>query len=138
MKKILFDTNVILDIALKREPFFEHISGLFSFIDQGKIKGHITATTITDIYYIFKKEKGHDSALDFISNLIGVVDVIGIDKETILQSLKSGIKDFEDAIQVTASDHNNIEVIITRNIKDFKKSQIPVYTPEEFIAFLQK
>ena len=58
MKKVLFDTNIILDIALKRNPFFELASQLFSLIDRKIIEGYITASTVTDIYYISKKEKG--------------------------------------------------------------------------------
>ena len=80
IKSVLFDTNIILDIALKREPHFGYATKLFSLIDRKEIIGHVTATTITDIYYIAKKEKGHESTLEFISDLIEVVSVIGVDR----------------------------------------------------------
>jgi predicted nucleic acid-binding protein len=133
MKKVLFDTNIILDIALKRNPHFDDASRLFALIDQKKIVGNITATTITDIYYISKKEKGHSEALNFIINLVQVVDVVGIDKEVILNAIASDLKDFEDAVQASAAKLNDIEIIITRNKSDFKNITLAILTPAEFL-----
>jgi predicted nucleic acid-binding protein len=133
MKKVLFDTNIILDIALKRNPYFDDASRLFGLIDKQIIAGNITATTITDIYYISKKEKGHFETLNFIINLIKVVDVIGVDKEVILNAIASDMKDFEDAIQASAAKLNDIEMIITRNKSDFKNTSLAVLSPEEFL-----
>jgi predicted nucleic acid-binding protein len=133
MTKVLFDTNIILDIALKRESFFEDAFKLFSLIDQKKIIGIITASTITDIYYISKKEKGHTESINFIKGLIEVVEVIGIDKDIIIKALTSGIQDFEDAIQTCAAELNEIEVIITRNKKDFTNTSLKILTPREFL-----
>lgn len=133
MKQVLFDTNVVLDIALKREPFYEGASKLFSLIDAGNISGHITATTITDIYYISRRQKGHESSISFITDLISIVEIIGIDKSVILLALESITVDFEDAIQEEAATSNQIETIITRNKKDFKGS-VEVLTPKEFLS----
>ena len=133
MKKVLFDTNIILDIALKRESFFEDAQKLFILIDEEKITGNITATTITDIYYIAKKEKGHNEAINFIENLVEVIDVIGINKEIILKALASKMKDFEDAIQSSAAEIHQIDLILTRNKNDFTDTTIKVLTPKEFL-----
>ncbi len=133
MKKVLFDTNIILDIALKRNPYFEDASLLFGLIDKKIITGNITASTITDIYYISKKEKGHYETLNFIINLIKVVDVIGVDKEVILNAISSDLKDFEDAVQASAAQLNDVEIIITRNKSDFKNITLTILTPEEFL-----
>ncbi len=133
MIQVLFDTNIILDIALNRNPYFNEASQLFGLIDKKKITGYITATTITDIYYLAKKELGHDVALDFISNLIEVVNLIGVDKEIVLNALTSGMKDFEDAIQVFAAKMNNIKTVITRNKSNFTGSSLEIYSPSEFL-----
>jgi predicted nucleic acid-binding protein len=135
MTKVLFDTNIILDIALKRESFFEDAFKLFSLIDQKKIIGNITASTITDIYYISKREKGHTESINFIKGLIEVVEVIGIDKDIIIKALTLGMQDFEDAIQTCAAELNEIEVIITRNKKDFTNTSLKILTPREFLKF---
>ncbi len=133
MIKILFDTNIILDIALKRQPYFTETYKLFELIDKEKIIGSITASTITDIYYISKREKGHLESINFIKNLIEVVDVIGIDKEIIISALGSEMNDFEDAIQSFAAEANDLEIIITRNKKDFVNSELQILTPKEFL-----
>ncbi len=92
MKHVLFDTNIILDIALERPFYFDDTLKLFVLIDKKKIAGYVTASTITDIYYIAKKEKGHASALAFIADLIEVVDVIGINRDVIVEALRSDYK----------------------------------------------
>ncbi len=134
MKRVLLDTNIILDIALKREPYFTFSSKVFEFIDERLIIAHITASTVTDIYYIFRKEKGKKIAMKFISNLIEIVDIIGIDKSVIIHALKTNLKDFEDAVQVSAAKSLNIEIIVTRNKSDFLNSGLEILTPEELIT----
>ena len=131
--KLLLDTNVLLDIVLHREPHFEHSKELIIKIDGKQIKGFITATTITDIYYLVNKAKGSKVAFAFIESLISFIDILTIDKSIIINALKSEIDDFEDAIQIYASISNSIDFIITRNISDFIKSDVPAYTPKDFV-----
>ena len=131
--RLLFDTNIILDIALKREPFYKDSVNVFKSIDNKSVFGFITATTVTDIYYIAKKDRGHSVAIDFISNLIQLVDLIGIDKEIIIEALAMKLIDFEDSIQSAASGFNQIDLIITRNTKDYKGSTTKAITPDEFL-----
>lgn len=133
MKRLLLDTNIILDIALKRNPHFEHSAKIFELIDKKQIIGYITASTVTDIYYISRKEKGKEIALEFITNLIEVVDVLGVDKNIIVKAIKSNLKDFEDAVQVSAAEYNEIGIIVTRNKSDFSNSSLEILTPKEFI-----
>lgn len=133
MTKVLFDTNIILDVALKRSPFFADALELFSLIDRKEIIGNVTATTITDIYYISRKEKGAADAVNFIKGLIDVVGVVGIDRDVIIEALGSGMKDFEDAVQESASQLNGIEIIITRNKEDFANARLKISTPREFL-----
>lgn len=133
MKRLLLDTNIILDIALKREPHFEFSSKIFELIDKKRIVGYISATTITDIYYIFRKVKGKDTAIEFVSNLIEIIDIVGVDKNIIIKALKSNLNDFEDAIQVSAAECNETEVVITRNKSDFLNSGLEILTPKELI-----
>lgn len=133
MKRLLIDTNIILDIALKRDPHFEDSSRVFELLDKKQFIGYITASTVTDIYYISRKEKGRTIAIEFISNLIEIVDVLSVDKNIIVKALKSNILDFEDAVQVSAAKYNEIEIIITRNKSDFLNANLEILTPKEFI-----
>ena len=136
MKRILFDTNIILDIALKREFHFTYSSKLFEFIDLKLIIGYITATTITDIYYISKREKGDLITREFIMNMIEIFEVIGVDKSTIQKALTSDLNDFEDAVQVSSALQYELDAIVTRNKSDFINSNIEVFTAVELIENL--
>lgn len=136
MERVLFDTNIILDIALKRMPHFELSSELFQMIDRNKVTGHVTASTITDILFI-KKAEGDKSAIAFISSLIEILDVIGVDKETIINALRMDLKDFEDSIQVSAAQYYKLDCIITRNEADFKKSDLKLFTPKEYLFHIR-
>lgn len=131
--RLLIDTNIILDVALKREPFFKDSAKVIKKIDNKTTFGFVTATTITDIYYIAKKDKGHSIAIEFIGNLIQFVDIIGINKEIIIEALTTKLADFEDSIQSVASSFHGIDLIITRNVKDFKDSPVKTTTPIEFL-----
>jgi len=135
--RVVLDTNIILDIALRRENHFLNSSAVFKKIDSSVVYGFVTATTITDIYYIAKKEKGHQITIDFISNLIEIIDVIGIDRQVIIESLASKITDFEDAVQSVSSFLNKIDYIITRNKKDFSESEVKAITPKEFLDLIE-
>ncbi len=137
MKKILLDTNIILDIALKRKPHFANSAALFKKLDEKKILAFVTATTITDIYYISKKAKDHNTAIEFISSLLQIIDIVGVNKEIVLLSLQSDLPDFEDAIQINSAKLNGIKTIITRNKKDFINVDQKIETPGEFLATLK-
>ena len=95
MKHVLIDTNIILDIALQREPFFNAAEQIFDKIEEGKIKGFVTASSITDIYYVSRKSSGHEKTLAFISELIDILEVLSVTKETIIGALNAEFKDFE-------------------------------------------
>ena len=136
MIKAVIDTNVILDIALNREPFFEYSSQIFDQIDDQILEGYITASSVTDIYYIASKQKDKSQARKFLISLIQILDVIGIDKDIVIQALECDLPDFEDAIQVFSAKSNSIDLIITRNVADFSISGMKVLTPQEFIQSL--
>ena len=135
--KILIDTNVILDVVLKRLDYYENSSLVFDAIHKNKFDCYFTATTVTDIYYFTKKYLNHESALELIINLMDFLEVLSVDRNIILLSILSNINDFEDAIQVETAKENNVDLIITRNIKDFKKSPIKVLTPAEFVKLFE-
>lgn len=103
-------------------------------VDIGQIIGNVTASTITDIYYISKKHVGHEQSTGFIKGLVGMVEIIGVDKTTILKALASKLPDFEDAVQNYAAEMNGIELILTKNKNDFENASINILTPSEFLA----
>jgi len=137
MKKVLLDTNVVLDIALQRPNFYEHAKNIFNLIKQNKIIAFVSATTVTDIFYVLKREKL--DAFKYLKELLKIIDVLNVDKEIILTALYSGWIDFEDAVQSQVAIENNVDIIVTRNTKDFQKSEnIEVLTPKDFIVWVEK
>jgi predicted nucleic acid-binding protein len=134
MKKVLLDTNIILDIALKREPYFASAFKLFELIDKGVIEAFVTGSSITDIFYIARRDLGSNIARNFLIELVEVVPVVGVDHSVIVSALNSEIKDFEDAVQVFSAISSDINIVITRNKDDFVNTQVDVYTPIEFLA----
>lgn len=130
---ILLDTNIILDLALQRQPYFEEAIAIFKLIDKSNIRACVTASSITDIYYIVKKSKSHNEAIAIVKNIIQYFEIISVDKEIIVRALESSMKDFEDAIQSFAALSENIDYIVTRNIKDFENSKVLAISPQEFL-----
>jgi predicted nucleic acid-binding protein len=133
--KVLIDTNIILDIVLERQPFVEQAIQVLQTA-QTDIVLFLTATTITDLYYITRKAKGRAIALSFIADLLQFVEVAGVDKDVIMQALHSDIADFEDAIQESAAKSQTINVIVTRNETDFENSVLEIHSPESFLQSL--
>jgi predicted nucleic acid-binding protein len=138
MKNALIDTNVVLDFALGREHFLETAQRVFQTIHSNNINAFVSATSITDIYYVLRKSDGHPMALNFLVDFLKFVDVADVKKEVVLAALTSKFSDFEDAIQNECALKNEIEIIITRNQKDFKESVLTVLLPEEFLEKFRK
>lgn len=130
---ILLDTNIILDLALQRQPYFEEAIAIFKIIDKSNIRACVTASSITDIYYIVKKSKSHKEAIEIIKSIIQYFEIISIDKEIIVRAIESSMKDFEDAIQSFAALSEKIDYIVTRNIKDYENSKVSAISPQEFL-----
>jgi hypothetical protein len=102
-------------------------------INRKEIPVFVSATTVTDIYYILKKSGTHFSAIEFIQSFLEYVDIAGVDKIIIINALRAGLNDFEDSVQIQTAVMNNISTIITRNKSDFKTTDVNVFTPDEFL-----
>ncbi|ONG41889.1 twitching motility protein PilT [Alkanindiges hydrocarboniclasticus] len=134
--KVLFDTNIILDVLLQREPFFVPASKLMSQVEQKKIQGFLGATTVTTLFYLMAKTLGKTAAEQNMNLLLKLFEVATIDKSVIDYALSAKFTDFEDAVLYSAAKTAGCDALVTRNIKDFKNSSVPVYAPEELLAIL--
>ena len=133
MNRVLVDTDVIMDFLLDREPFASQSEKIINLCFNKNIKGYTTPVIISNLYYILRKISTREKVTEKIRNLMSFFDVAPIDKKVILTALNSEFSDFEDALQnYAALSSGNIDFIITRNIKDYKKSSIGVLTPVEF------
>ncbi len=134
MDHLLIDTDVLLDFLFDRQPFSDDAAKLLSLCDEGKIKGFITSVMVSNIYYILRKNAGHEKVIESLKLLMNMVDVVTTDKQTIIEALHSGFKDFEDALQnFSAQNRADITLIITRNVKDYKASRLSIMDPETYL-----
>lgn len=134
MKNILLDTNVILDFALNRQDFYVAAKIILGAAYSGKIAAFISASSVTDIFYIVKKNRDRKLALEFLKDLTTFVGVANVNKDIILDALESDLIDFEDAVQDCTAVKNDIEIILTRNEKDFKGSRCNIVNPDDFVS----
>jgi predicted nucleic acid-binding protein len=134
MNNILIDSDVILDFFFDREPFSENATQIFSLCESNQIKGFVTPVICSNTYYLLRQTAKHEKVIEKLSQLMTIMDVLLMDRDIVMQALISGFKDFEDALQhFTAIKSGFIDVILTRNVKDYTKSDIGVLTPESYL-----
>lgn len=130
---ILVDTNVILDVLLNRAPFVDNSSEIMGLVERRKYKGMLCATTLTTIHYLACKSIGKKHGHEAIRTLLQIYHVAPVNQKVLTLALSSTFRDFEDGVLHAAAIQAGAEAIITRNIKDFTKAELPVFTPEEFL-----
>jgi len=135
MKKSIFiDTDVVLDFFLDREPFSSYASIILSLSEEKKINVYISPLTVNNCYYILRKIASHSKVVKNLQKLILITNITSISRQDVALALNSNFKDLEDALQhFSAISHAKIDAILTRNIKDYKYSELPVMTPETYL-----
>ena len=135
MDKVLIDTDVILDFFFDRQPFSDFAATIISWCEKKEIEGFITPVICSNVYYLLRQTAKREKVIEKLTQLLSIVDVIQMDKQVVMAALSSDFNDFEDAMQNFAAIHQgDIKVILTRNIKDFKKSKIGVMPPENYVT----
>lgn len=134
--KILFDTNIVLDVLMDRQPYADAAVELFSKVEDGTVMGYLGATTITTVFYLAAKTVGAARAQAEIKKLLTLFEVAPVNRPVLEAALVADFKDFEDAVIHEAACHVGADAIVTRNQKDFKKSRIAVYTADEMARIL--
>lgn len=139
MKSFYIDTNIFIDLLLRRDIYFENASELFSLATENKVKFSTSSHCIATVHYVVKKNYEEQNLRQILNDFLDFIDVISVDAEILRKALKSNHKDFEDAIQIfCAHQIKNLDAIITRNIKDFSTAEVPVFSPDEAINYINK
>src|SRR5665647_817920 len=134
MKRVLIDTDVILDFFFDRKPFSDDAAKVLSLCESREIIGFITSVIISNVYYLLRQTATHEKVIEKLTQLMTITEVLTTDKDVILKALNSHFRDFEDALQNYSAELNGqIDIIITRNIKDFKNSSLGIMTPENYL-----
>mgnify|MGYP002623802928 FL=1 len=135
LKRLMIDTNIILDVLLEREPFFEQSRKVLDLCEKGNIHGFISASTATDIFYIIRKALGNnDEAYIALGHILNIVKVLTVTNDDVNHAFLEKAKDFEDCLLATCAKSNKCDGIVTRNTKDFIEFGIALYTPDEVIS----
>ncbi len=129
---VTIDLNVILDIFLKRDGYLASLE-LLTLCKDGKITCCLPSHGVPTIYYLLKKNIGHERAMEIVSYLLDFVDVVPVGKTTLRTALEINLSDFEDSVIVASAIESKSESIITSNLKDFKLSPVPAISAEQFM-----
>lgn len=134
MDKVLIDTDVLMDFFFDRKPFAIYSIELINLCAEKQIQGFTTPLIISNVYYLLRKTAKHNIIVEKLKQLLTIIEIVKMDKNAVMNALNSEFKDFEDALQnFSAIDNGEIKIILTRNLKDFKKSKLAILTPETYL-----
>ena len=131
--RVLVDTNIVLDDLLEREPFVTDAEALFEAIESQQIEGYVTATTLTDIFYIVRKERGVATAKQAVSIILAGMQVCTVDRSILEIAISSNLLDFEDAVQLACAIVENLDAIITRDAQGFTGATLSILSAGEVL-----
>lgn len=134
VNRILIDTNVLLDYLLTREPFYEDAKNVLLACVDGKAKGCIAAHSISNMFFILRKDYNAKERREILYKLCSIFDVEGIDKAKLLVGLQNeNFSDFEDCLQMECAKTYGAEYIVTRNVSDYTASEVKAILPEDYL-----
>jgi predicted nucleic acid-binding protein len=137
MKKVLLDSDVVIDYVVKRQPFDTEALEIFRLLARGAFIGYITNITPINVFYVGRKIKGAEDTRRSIKRLLDILEVSVADRDLLHNSLSSKITDYEDAVQHACAEAEKLDAIVTRNLADYKNATITVYSPADFLKTLK-
>ena len=135
-KCILIDSDVLIDVFAKRQPFYSLSAKCLELAEAGKFHAYTSPLIIANVFYVINKFSDKITAINCIKNIRQYVNIVSVDQNCIDQALNSDFTDFEDGIQNFAAENAVMDAILTRNISDYKKSNLSVLLPEEVVALV--
>ena len=136
-EKLFLDVNVVIDLLGEREPFYEAAAKIASLADRGKILIYVSVLTYSTVYYLLSRFENKNLVKEKIRKFKVIAETSDLTDKIIDQALASGFPDFEDALQYYCAVNKGCNIIITRNGNDFKESEIPVLSPDEYLTRLK-
>lgn len=133
--RIMIDTNILLDVLIHRNDFFEDSKAVLKLCENRVIQGFISASAMTDIFYITRKALGSiEETYQVMNSVLNIVRVLTVTNDDVLHAFEARAKDFEDCLMATCAKSNHCDGIVTRNKKDFIDFGIPLFSPVELLA----
>jgi predicted nucleic acid-binding protein len=137
VEKIFVDSDIVLDLLSARQPHYNYAAELFSLADEDSVKIFVSSLSFANVNYILSKQYSADQARKKLLKFKTLVSVLSVNDKTIELALASDFKDFEDAIQYYTAIENGLSILLTRNLRDFKKAEITVLTAEQFLKAIE-
>ena len=134
--RVLVDLNVVIDVMQNRQPFYEDSAGVLDAVARRVVLGWLAAHSVTTLYYVILRTRNRDAAIHAVTGLLESFTVATVNDTVIRKALSLGWKDFEDAVQMASAITDDIDYLITRNIKDFQSGPVPVIQPAAFLTLL--
>ncbi len=137
MTKVFIDSDIIIDYFYDRHPFSESASKVLNLCANDKLIAFTSPLVFANVYYLLRKTAKHNKVVANLKGLLKYISIINMTQKTVLKALNSDFIDFEDALQnFAAIESKQIDIILTRNVKDYKKSSLTIYTPESFLKII--
>ncbi len=133
---VLIDTNLVLDVLLKREPWLADSERVWQACDEQRMTGYLLASTLTDIFYIARKILGRQAAREAVELCLTTFAICPLDQTVLEQALLLPGADFEDNVQIAAATHSGLDAIVTRNPNDFSGASLPILLPATLLPQL--
>jgi predicted nucleic acid-binding protein len=138
MKRILFDTNVVLDVLLDRQPHAEASAAAWAAVETGAAEGMLAAHAVTTIHYLLRKQSGNLKAGRNVAAILRVFAVAAVDGAVVQEALQLPLSDFEDAVTAAAARRAGCQCIVTRHLRGFRGSPVRCLTPEAVTPLIDK
>lgn len=137
MIQVLLDNDVVLDFLLVRQPFFVEADEIFIRLQNKEFNAYLSAITPNNAFYTTHKQIDKATAFKAVEGLLQIIEVCRTDKAVLQKAFTLNFTDFEDAVQCASAMEENLDAIVTRNLKHYKNSPVKIYSPGEFLQFLQ-
>ncbi|MFN5182671.1 MAG: type II toxin-antitoxin system VapC family toxin [Bacteroidota bacterium] len=137
MEKVFVDSDIVLDLLSARQPHYKYAAELFSLADENSIKIFVSSLTFANVNYILSKQLSAVQARKMLLKFKTLISVLSVNDKIIELALVSDFHDFEDAIQYNSAIENDISTLLTRNLKDYKKAEITILTPQQFLKAIE-
>lgn len=131
---VFLDTNILLDVLIRREPFFSAAASIWTLAEKNKIRAYISAISFSNVFYLARKYGGKAIAGQSVKSMNAVFNTVAVDRQIIEASIQSGLEDFEDAIQFQCAKRCRAKILITRNPKHFPDNELTIMSSDQFVS----
>ncbi|MEJ2262105.1 MAG: PIN domain-containing protein [Anaerolineales bacterium] len=132
--RVLIDLNVLLDVLMRREPYFGDAARLWALVETGQVDGFVAAHSFTTLFYLYRRQGDRAGAYWAIRQILQVFHIAGINRSVIEAAAALGWTDFEDAVQASAARGSECDYIVTRNTRDYQEQPVPAMQPPDFLT----